>query len=289
MTRINYLSDFKLLLTLKVNGEPIDFDTLSVRLVFSASGLPYECRSAGWVNCIDQGDGKLLCLFNRHKLGKGALQCLMYVCEADAQMPDGDMVQVMPLDLDVELVTGAGDNTIGEATVELSALYRLLVESASAAQVAARNAADSMSAAAASADDAGDAAVLARAAQVAAERAAERAEQVDGYTKAEANALLKGKADKVPVVDVSGTEVTQELAPNTFYRFGTVDALSLTMATAPSGTLAIYACSFTAASDNTTLTLPATVKGEAPTIAAGHRYELNIMDNVLLYTENGND
>lgn len=101
---------------------------------------------------------------------------------------------------------------------------------------------------------------------------------------------LQGKADKVPVVDVSGTEVTQELAPNTFYRFGTVDALTLTLATAPSGTLAIYACSFTAASDSTTLTLPATVIGEAPTIAAGHRYELNIMDGILLYNEtNGND
>ncbi len=101
--------------------------------------------------------------------------------------------------------------------------------------------------------------------------------------------LQDNKADKVPVLDVSGTTVTQALQPNKFYRFGSVDALTLTLATAPSGTLAIYACSFTAASDSTTLTLPATVTGEAPTIAAGHRYELNIMDNVLLYTENGND
>jgi hypothetical protein len=101
--------------------------------------------------------------------------------------------------------------------------------------------------------------------------------------------LQDNKADKVPVVDVSGTTVTQALKPNTFYRFGSVSALTLTLATAPSDTLAIYACSFTAASDSTTLTLPATVTGEAPTITAGHRYELNILDNVLLYTENGND
>lgn len=98
--------------------------------------------------------------------------------------------------------------------------------------------------------------------------------------------LQNNKADKVAVIDVSGTDVTQELQPNTFYRFGSVDSLTLTLAAAPSGVLAIYACSFVAASASTTLTLPASVVGEAPSITAGSRYELNIMDNVLLYTEN---
>jgi hypothetical protein len=97
------------------------------------------------------------------------------------------------------------------------------------------------------------------------------------------------KADRVSVVEVPGTTVVQELLPNTFYKFDTVDSLTITLGTPLSEELSIYACSFTAATDNTTLTLPATIIGEAPTITAGHRYELNIMDNVLLYTENGND
>lgn len=70
---------------------------------------------------------------------------------------------------------------------------------------------------------------------------------------------LKGTGDiavavPVPVVEVTGTTPTQQLAPNTFYKFGSVDSLTLTLGTPTSGVLNIYAYSFTASSSFDTST-----------------------------------
>ena len=53
---------------------------------------------------------------------------------------------------------------------------------------------------------------------------------------------------QIPVVEVEGAEPEQELAPNTFYKFGEVDSLDLTLGEAEEGVLNIYAYSFTASS-----------------------------------------
>ena len=86
----------------------------------------------------------------------------------------------------------------------------------------------------------------------------------------------------VPVVGVSGTTPTQELAPNTFYKFGEVDSLDLTLGTPTSGVLNIYAYSFTASSSfdaSTSTYLPEGVvlSGEFE-IDEGQTCEISIQD-----------
>jgi hypothetical protein len=57
-----------------------------------------------------------------------------------------------------------------------------------------------------------------------------------------------GGGGAVPVVEVEGDEPEQELAPNTFYKFGEVDSLDLTLGEGEEDVLNIYAYSFTASS-----------------------------------------
>ncbi len=96
----------------------------------------------------------------------------------------------------------------------------------------------------------------------------------------------------VPLVVVSGTgAVTQALDPNTFYRFGSITSLTITLNTTSNG-LAIYAGRFTAATGFSNFAFPSTVKTpedggkyELPEITAGHTYEFSIQENYLLMIE----
>lgn len=317
---INYKSDFKVTMTPTISGVPIDVSLHDWDIIFFThnSVRRYICSKHGdtLTNC-HLNEGKIVCVFDNHKLSVGNLLFEFHDYAPDADYPDGNELTVTPSALDVTLVVGAGDGSeaSGEVVVDVSAAIANANMAADAARAAAERAeaaadevdvvigrasgyadaaSESASAAAASAASASSESDEAHGSMVAArnyaDNAAASASQVESalvnyYTKSEDDELLAGKADKVAMIDVSGTDVTQELQPNTFYRFGTVDSLTLTLAAAPSGVLAIYACSFVAASASTTLTLPASVVGEAPTITAGSRYELNIMDNVLLYTE----
>lgn len=88
-------------------------------------------------------------------------------------------------------------------------------------------------------------------------------------------------APQVPIVNVSGT--SQQLQPNTLYRFGSVASVTITLATPPADKTAIYWFSFTASSDSTTVTLPATIKlanGYTWDIASGRKFEVTIQDNI---------
>lgn len=105
-----------------------------------------------------------------------------------------------------------------------------------------------------------------------------KANTADVYTKAQTDALVN-----VPIVDVTGTgSVSQTLAPNTFYRFGSLTALTLTL-TAGTG-LVVYAGRFTAGADAMPITLPSTVKlpDETVDITSGNTYEFSIADGVML-------
>ena len=90
---------------------------------------------------------------------------------------------------------------------------------------------------------------------------------------------------RVPLVEVSGATPTQQLAPNTFYKFtGSVTALTLTLGTAITGITNIYAFSFTAGADNPTISLPASVTIDGtPSIAQGDYVEFSIMNNVAIF------
>lgn len=88
-------------------------------------------------------------------------------------------------------------------------------------------------------------------------------------------------AENVAVVEVIGATPTQTLAPNTFYKFtGSVTSLTVSLGTAISGIVNIYAFSFYAATANPTITLPQGVQiADAPTIATGDYVEFSIVDN----------
>lgn len=88
-------------------------------------------------------------------------------------------------------------------------------------------------------------------------------------------------APQVPIVNVSGT--SQQLQPNTLYRFGSVASVTITLATPPADKTAIYWFSFTASSNSTTVTLPSTVKlanDYVWDIVANRKFEVMIQDNV---------
>lgn len=93
---------------------------------------------------------------------------------------------------------------------------------------------------------------------------------------------------ETPSVTVSATgDVSQALNPNTFYRFGAVDSLDLTLV---AGTgLVVYFGRFSTSANwgGTGLTVPSGVTEGTnnPTVEASKTYEFNIMDNVLLLME----
>lgn len=79
----------------------------------------------------------------------------------------------------------------------------------------------------------------------------------------------------------SGTTAT--LNPNTFYVWGTVSSLTLTLGTEVSGVANEYLFQFTSGTTATTLSLPSTVKwvgGEAPEIEANTTYQISIVNNL---------
>lgn len=107
------------------------------------------------------------------------------------------------------------------------------------------------------------------------------------YTKTEVNTALQGKADVTTLVEVTATgDVTQALDSGTFYRFGSVDSLTLTF-TAPSAGLGMWGGKFTASASWSALGIPATIDEAAgnDTIAGGKTYEFNMVDNVIVIKE----
>lgn len=95
----------------------------------------------------------------------------------------------------------------------------------------------------------------------------------------------KGDSGQVPQVTVTGATPTQELAPNTFYQFGSVTSLTVTLGSAVSGIANIYAFRFTAGVDNPTITLPSgVVINQDLSVSAGDVCEFSIMDNQALFS-----
>ena len=91
-------------------------------------------------------------------------------------------------------------------------------------------------------------------------------------------------AEPVSVVEVTGTTPTQELQPNTFYKFGSVTSLNVTLAAGATGMAAIYAFSFTAGQANPTVTLPqGVVCNQTLSLAQGDKCEFSIMDNLAVF------
>lgn len=117
--RINYLSDFKVLVELTLGGVAVGVPNHDFALDFSTTGArKYRCERRGdeWTNCKPDGD-KVLCLLDNHGLPCGTLRVRYYDYAPDSEMPDGNLLTVTPSSLDVQLVTGAGDGSEVEASV----------------------------------------------------------------------------------------------------------------------------------------------------------------------------
>ena len=94
------------------------------------------------------------------------------------------------------------------------------------------------------------------------------------YTGPEVDAKL---SQVMGFVTVSGSTVTQSLTPNTFYSFGEVSSLTITLGTPVSGINNEYAFEFDSGSTATTLSIPSGVKGiDATKIKASKHYEVSI-------------
>ena len=98
---------------------------------------------------------------------------------------------------------------------------------------------------------------------------------------------LAGKQDVLTLVEVTATgDVTQALDSGKFYRFGSVDSLTLTF-TAPSAGLGMWGGKFTASASWSALGIPATIDEAADndTIDGGKTYEFNLLDNIIVVKE----
>lgn len=117
--KINYLSDFKIDVTLTLGGVPIGIPDHDFAIEFTTIGTrKYRCERKGnvWTNCKDNGD-TVLCLLDNHGLGCGTLMVRYIDYAPDVEMPDGDLRTVTPSSLDVELIMGAGDGSEVDASV----------------------------------------------------------------------------------------------------------------------------------------------------------------------------
>ena len=87
-------------------------------------------------------------------------------------------------------------------------------------------------------------------------------------------------ADEIPVNEVSGSTVTEELAPNEFYVFGEVSTLTLTFAEGEAGVVNEYHFRFTSGSTPATLDLPITVEMPASfNVEANTVYEISVISD----------
>lgn len=112
---------------------------------------------------------------------------------------------------------------------------------------------------------------------------------INGTTKTPTNGIvnLGDVATPVAVVSVTGATPTKTLSPNTFYKFTTpVTSFSgVTLGSATSGIVNIYAFSFIAGADNVSplLTGAAWANGFEPELSEGDYCEVTIMDDIATF------
>lgn len=96
-----------------------------------------------------------------------------------------------------------------------------------------------------------------------------------------------GKAEPTPVTNHGTSDTTFALTPNVLHVWGTVTALTLTLATPTDSTIVNeYMFQFTSGTTATTLSLPSSVTWvAAPSINAGATYQVSIVNNLGVIAE----
>ena len=113
------------------------------------------------------------------------------------------------------------------------------------------------------------------------ETGATGAQGPQGETGAQGPQGPAGESGVYPVV--SSSSQSQELSPNTFYLFGEMSSLSVTLGTPTSGEVNEYVFQFTSGSTATQLTVPQTVSFPATlSIEANKTYQISIVNNLGL-------
>lgn len=100
--------------------------------------------------------------------------------------------------------------------------------------------------------------------------------------------LTEHQSLDTPLVVVSTTgDVTQALDSGKWYRFGTIDSLTITLTAVASGYVSTYFGRFTASSNWTDISVPNGVTAAASndTIAGGKTYEFSIVDGIIKINE----
>ena len=108
----------------------------------------------------------------------------------------------------------------------------------------------------------------------------------DVITAVKLNKMEEGieDADEIPVNEVTGSTVTQELSPNEFYVFEEVSSLTLSFAAGEAGVVNEYHFRFTSGATPATLSLPVDVEMPASfSVAANCVYEISIIDDYGVY------
>ena len=102
----------------------------------------------------------------------------------------------------------------------------------------------------------------------------------DGSTPLSVEIPTGGGSGACPVVDM--TADTAELAPNTYYRWGEISALTITLAEPADTTITNEYCfEFVSGEAATELTVPSNIKWvQEPTIEAGKTYQVSIMNGI---------
>lgn len=113
------------------------------------------------------------------------------------------------------------------------------------------------------------------------------ASEVGAYTTTQVDTLLGNKADKIPVVDMTdvGTlETPVSINPNTYYVWGEIAALYISLVTPTDvNHYSEYMFEFISGSTATVLSLPSSVKfPDDYEIEANKKYQVSIVDNIGL-------
>lgn len=187
---INYKSDFTLVMGFTLAGVAVPLPVGNFRVVFRTQeyGTEYECSriNGEYVNCQDNGNDTLLCIFDRHGLRPGALRGEVFDYIPDTTFPDGSQLVVTPSLFDIELVEGVGNTSEGVAAEVVISIEEVVGQARDAA-LAAENAAESANTAADSASDAADRA------NDAADAATEAIADLDTKLAAKQDTLVSGQ------------------------------------------------------------------------------------------------
>jgi hypothetical protein len=126
MKRLNKESDFDFYLDLtSVNGISLTDVPKYLEAVFTTDGYRRyiaKVEDGECTNCLIE-DGRLHIIMNNHHLNSGRLKCTVTIEAEDDSYPDGKKRLVSPLSLELELVSGQGDEP---TAAELEAVLPLI-------------------------------------------------------------------------------------------------------------------------------------------------------------------